>query len=118
MARNCDRQQEAHIRGGDACDHFFGFLTHGFWPDDKDAIEIAFFGALFELTLHQFIAGRQNHVAPDTLDARFGEQSLHFVFKFLANEEIFHDSYDQNLPELRHGLVCENPTVNNLCTSA
>ena len=55
-------------------------------------------------------------MAPDALDARFGEQPLHFIFKFLAYEVVFQDSDDKNLLELRHGLIGENPTVNNFCT--
>ncbi len=55
-------------------------------------------------------------MAPDPLDARLGEQSLHLIFKFLAYKVIFEDSDDQDLLELRQGLVGENPTVNYFCT--
>jgi len=55
-------------------------------------------------------------VASDALGARFGEQSLHLIFKFLAYEVIFDDSDNQDLLELRQGLVGENPTVNYFCT--
>src|SRR4029077_2791244 len=70
-----------HIVGaGETSDYLFGFLPHGLRADDKNAIEIAFLDALLEFTLHHFIARRQDHVAPDALKARFGEQSLHFIF--------------------------------------
>ncbi len=55
-------------------------------------------------------------MASDALGARFGEQSLHLIFKFLAYEVIFDDSDNQDLLELRQGLVGENPTVNYFCT--
>jgi hypothetical protein len=73
---------------------------------------------LLELSFRQFISRRQNHVAPYALDTGFDEERFHFILKFLSYEVVFQNRDDQDFPELWHGLVSENPTVNNFCVSA
>lgn len=55
-------------------------------------------------------------MTPDPLDVGFGEQSFHLILKFLAYQVIFQNRNDQDFPEFWHGMVCENPTMNNLCS--
>lgn len=55
-------------------------------------------------------------MAPDALDAEFGEQPFHFILKFLAYEVIFQNRDDQDFLELWQGLVRKNPTVHNFRT--
>ena len=52
-------------------------------------------------------------MAPDALDAGFGEQPFHLVLKFLAYEVVFHNGDDKYFLELWHGLSTENPRVND-----
>lgn len=55
-------------------------------------------------------------MTPDPLDVGFGEQSFHLILKILAYQVILQNRNDQDFPEFWHGMVCENPTMNNLCS--
>lgn len=55
-------------------------------------------------------------MTPDPLDVGFGQQSFHLILKFLAYQVIFQNRDDQDFSEFWHGMVCENPTMNNLCS--
>jgi hypothetical protein len=55
-------------------------------------------------------------VAPDAFDVGSGEQPFHLILKFLSYQIVFQNRYDQDFPELWHGLVSKNPAVNNFCS--
>ena len=86
-------------------------------PRLKNGVVVRFLYSLFELSFHQFSSRRQNHVAPYALDTGFDEELFHFILKFLSYELVFQNRDDQDFPELWHGLVGDNPTVNNFCAS-
>ena len=55
-------------------------------------------------------------MAPDAFDVGSGEQPFHLILKFLSYQIVFQNRYDQDFPELWHGLVSKNPAVNNFCS--
>ena len=52
-------------------------------------------------------------MALDAFNVGLGQQLFHLVFEVLPYQIVFDNRNDQDFPKLWHGLVRENPTVNN-----
>jgi len=52
-------------------------------------------------------------VASDALDARFGQEFFHFIFKFLADKVVFQDGKDQDFFQPWDRLAGKNPVMND-----